>query len=144
MQAEHLDAVIDTLVEDVAAHDWHLDVGIVGVKPGCTHSSQFRPSRSVRIGPNRWQWQTPVRLLTVDSGDCGLGPTVSTYGAVGLSPLNPADYTEHRHQVSAAHAFGRGPRRRGADDRAGTHAAHAARSCLLCLSRAQVRERRGA
>jgi hypothetical protein len=24
--------VIDTLVADVAAHDWHLNVGIVGIK----------------------------------------------------------------------------------------------------------------
>ena len=30
--AEHKDAVIDTLVADVAAHDWHLNVGIVGIK----------------------------------------------------------------------------------------------------------------
>ena len=30
--AEHHDAVIDTLVADVAAHDWHLNVGIVGIK----------------------------------------------------------------------------------------------------------------
>jgi hypothetical protein len=30
--AEDYQAVIDTLVDDVAAHDWHLDVGIVGIK----------------------------------------------------------------------------------------------------------------
>ena len=30
--AEHLDAVIDTMVADIAAHDYHLNVGIVGIK----------------------------------------------------------------------------------------------------------------
>lgn len=29
---EHLDTVIDTLVADIAAHDYHLNVGIVGIK----------------------------------------------------------------------------------------------------------------
>ena len=30
--AEHEAAVIQTLVDDIAAHDWHLDCGIVGIK----------------------------------------------------------------------------------------------------------------
>ena len=30
--AEHHDAVIQTLVDDIASHDWHLNCGIVGIK----------------------------------------------------------------------------------------------------------------